>query len=145
MIAVHREDAVGRDHLEAGAGGVGGLELRFEVVHVGIAVAVALRLAETDAVDDRGMVELVGDDGVLLPEQCLEQAAIGVEAGGIEDRVVGLEPGRELVLELLVNRLGAADEADRGHAVAPAIEAFARGRIRPPRSEQGRDNCWRTD
>ena len=37
------------------------------------------------------------------PEQRLEQAAVGVEAGGIEDGVLGAEPGRELVLELLVD------------------------------------------
>ena len=128
-IAVHREDAVGRDQLEARAGGVGRLQLRLEIGHVGIPVAVALRLAEPDAVDDRGVVELVRDDRVLGAEQGLEQAAIGVEAGGIEDRVLHPEPGGELVLELLVDRLGAADEADRGHAVAPALEPRLRRRL----------------
>ena len=93
MIAVHREDAVGGDQLEARAGRVGRLELRLEVGHVGVPVAVALRLAEPDAVDDRGVVELVGDDRVLGAEQGLEQAAIGVEAGRIEDRVLRLQPG----------------------------------------------------
>ena len=43
-------------------------------------VAVALGLAQADAVDDRGVVQLVGDDRVVLAEQRLEQAAVGIEA-----------------------------------------------------------------
>ena len=130
-IAVHREDAVGRDQLEARAGGVGRLELRLEIGHVGIPVAVALGLAEADAVDDRGVVELVGDHRVLGAEQRLVEAAIGVEAGGIEDGVLHPEPFRELVLQRLVDRLRAADEADRGHSVAPALEPRLCGGLDP--------------
>ena len=62
-----------------------------QIVHVGVAVAVALGLAEPDAVDDGGVVEGVADDRVLLVQQGLEQAAIGVEAGGIEDGILGAE------------------------------------------------------
>ena len=87
--AVHREHAVGGDQPEARAGGL--LQLGLEVGHVVVGVAEALGLAEPHAVDDRGVVERVGDDRVLLAEQRLEQAAIGVEAGGIEDRVLHAE------------------------------------------------------
>ena len=48
-----------------------------------------LRLAQPDAVDDAGVVERIGDDRVLLIQQRLEQAAVGIEAGGVEDRVLG--------------------------------------------------------
>ncbi len=52
----------------------------------------ALRaLAEPDAVDDRGVVQLVGDHGVLLVEQRLEETPVGVEAGRVQDRVLGAE------------------------------------------------------
>ena len=64
--AVHREHAVGGDELEARAGGIGFLEFRFEVGHVVVGVAEALGLAEAHAVDDRGVVERIGNDGVLL-------------------------------------------------------------------------------
>ena len=60
--------------------------------------------------------------GVLLAEQRLEQAAVGVEARGVEDRVLGAEELAELRLELLVDALRAADEAHAGHAVAPLVE-----------------------
>ena len=99
-VAVHREDAVGGDQLEARAVRVGLLQPRLQLVHVGVGEAVALRLAEPDAVDDRGVVQRVGDDRVLGAEQRLEQPAIGVEAGGEEDGVVLAEPVGDALLEL---------------------------------------------
>ena len=114
------------------------VEPRLEVGHVVVGVAEPLGLAEADAVDDAGVVEGVGDDRVLLAEQRLEEAAVGVEAGGVEDRVLGAEEARETGLELLVDVLRAADEAHRGHAeavlVEPALGGFDdRGGSRGPR------------
>jgi hypothetical protein len=90
-----------------------------------VRVAVALGLAQADAVDDRGVVERVGDDRVVLAEQGLEQAAVGVEARAVEDRVLGAEEGRDRRLELLVAVLGAADEAHARQAVAAIVEGGA--------------------
>ena len=125
--AVHREHAVGGDQLEARAGGIGGLELGFQVGHVVVGVAKALRLGEADAVDDRRVVERVGNDRVLIGEQHFEEAAIRIEAGRVEDGVLGAEESADLFLELLVEGLGAADEAHAGHAEAPAVECVFRG------------------
>src|SRR5690606_1310384 len=68
---VHREHAVGGDQLGAGARRVGGLQLHFEVGHVAVGVAEALGLAQPYPVDDRGVVERVGDDRVLRSQQRL--------------------------------------------------------------------------
>ena len=124
-VAVHREDAVGRDHPRVGAGRL--LEARLELVEVAVRVAQPRRLAEPDPVDDRGVVERVGDDGVVGPEQRLEEAAVRVEARAEEDRVLGAEEGRQPLLELLVQRLRAADEPHRGHPEAPALERVTGG------------------
>ena len=97
-VAVHREDAVGRD--QPATRPCGFLEPRLELVHVAVRVAKPLGLAEADPVDDRGVVELVGDDRVLLAEERLEEAAVGVEARAEEDRVVGAEERRDPLLEL---------------------------------------------
>ena len=59
-------------------------------------------------------------------EERLEEAAVRVEAGAEEDRVVGAEERGEPLLELAVQRLRPADEADRRHAVAPAVERLVR-------------------
>ena len=69
-------------------------ERLLELAHVAVRVAVAVGLAEADAVDDRRVVERVADDGVLLAEQRLEEAAVGVEARRVEDGVLGAEERR---------------------------------------------------
>ena len=106
----------------------GFLELGLQVGHVVVLVAQAPGLAEPDAVDDRGVVELVGDDGVLGAQDRLEQAAVGVPARGIEDRVLGAQELGDRLFERLVRFLRAADEADRGQAVAPVVEGLV-GRL----------------
>ena len=100
------------------AGRVRRLELRFEVGHVVVAVAVARRLAQADAIDDRCVVQRVGNDGVIFVEQRLEQAAVGVEGGGVQNRVLHAQKSRNRPLEFLVHGLGGADEAHRRQAVA---------------------------
>ena len=69
-------------------------EAVLQLGHVAVGVAQALRLAQADAVDDAGVVERVGDDRVALIEQGLEQPAVGVEARGVQDRVLGAEEAR---------------------------------------------------
>ena len=82
-----------------------------------------MSLAEPYAVDNGGVVQLVGDDGVIRPQDGLEEAAVSVEAGGVEDAVVHLEEVGKLALQLLVDLLRAADEAYGGKAVAPLLIA----------------------
>ena len=121
--AVHREDAVRDDDLAAGRVLLrGGLDqLRFEVRHVLVGVAEALGLAEPDAVDDGRVVQGVGDDGVFRAEEGLEHAAVGVEAAGEQDGVLGAEERRDTLFQCQVQVLGAADEADAGHAEAALV------------------------
>ena len=73
------------------------------------------------------MVQGVGDDGVLGGEERLEHAAVGVEAGRVEDGVIGMEVVRDGFFELFVDVLGAADEADGGHAVAARVDRLLGG------------------
>ena len=103
-------------------------QLLFERVHVAIGEAVAARLAQPHAVDDRSVVERIGNDRVVFAQQRLEHAAIGVETGGEQDRVVFAEMRGDGALEVAMDRLRAADEAHRGHAEAEFVErAFGRG------------------
>ena len=62
------------------------------------------------------MVECVRDYCVVLAEQWLEQTAIGVKAGGIEDGVFGAEKSTDPAFEFLVQILRATDEPYRRHA-----------------------------
>ena len=73
------------------------------------------------------MIEAVGNDRVVLVHERLEHAAVGVETGGEHDRVVLAEVFRDRQLELAMQRLRAADEADRGHAEAEFVHRPRRG------------------
>ena len=72
------------------------------------------------------MVQLIGDDGVALAEEHLEDAPVGVEAGGVEDGVVGAEERRQRGFQVLVQGLGAADEADARHPKTPLVQGISR-------------------
>ncbi|OIQ75157.1 hypothetical protein GALL_431800 [mine drainage metagenome] len=82
---VHREHAIRRDQDEPRAIGTGPLQLRLQIAHVGICIAIALRLAQPYAVDDRGMVQRIRNHRVLWPQQWLEQPAIRVKARREQD------------------------------------------------------------
>jgi len=92
-----------------------------------VLVAPALGLAQADAVDDGGVVQLVADDGVGLGQQRLEQAAVGVEGRRIEDGVLQADEARDALFQRLVQVLGAADEAHRAEAVAVGAQGLMRG------------------
>ena len=113
--AVHAEGAIGGDQPVAGIGRL--LQLLLQVGHVGVLVDGAPSLAEPDPIDNARMVELVGEDHVFLREEGFEYAAVGIEAGRVENRVFGLQEFRQPALQQLVTVLGAADET---YAAAPA-------------------------
>ena len=123
--AVHAERPVGGDHPVANV--LRFLELGLEVGHVAVFEDVSCGLAQADAVDDGGMVEGIGQDRVILAQQRLEEPAVGVEAGDVQDRIVGAEEAADLLLELFVYILRAADEAYAAHAVAVGVERLAGG------------------
>src|SRR6056297_2831826 len=121
--AVHGEYAVGGDQAHARV--LRRAQLFLQVRHVVVSVAIALRLAQTDAVYDAGVIQRVADDGVLRSQQGLEQPAVGIETGGVEDRVLGPQEVADAAFQLLVHRLGPADEAHRCHAVAVLVDGPA--------------------
>ena len=69
-VAVHREDAVGGDEPRPRAACL--LQAALELDHVAVTVAQARRLAQANAVDDRGVIETVRDHRVFLAQQGLE-------------------------------------------------------------------------
>ena len=87
--AVHGKHAIGKHQRETRALGAGLCQATFQVGHVVVFVAVAFGLAQANAVNDGGMVELVADDRVLLAQQGLKESAVGVKRGGIKNGVFG--------------------------------------------------------
>src|SRR5258707_15596758 len=83
-----------------------------------------LCLAETHTIDDRRMVQLIGYNGVLVPEQGLENTAVGIEGGSIQNAVLRPQESRDLLLQLSVNVLRTTDKTDAAHAAAPGINSL---------------------
>ena len=82
-IPVHREHPVGHDDLEAVIGRLGFLQLCFQIRHVVIGVPVARRFAQAHPVDDAGVVQRIGNDGIVRAEQRLEYPAVRIECCGV--------------------------------------------------------------
>ena len=124
--AVHRERAVRENHDVFRSRRTRFLKLGFEVRHVVIFVAETHRLAEAHTVDNRSVVEFVGNNRVAFLEEAFEETAVRVEARAVEDRVFGFEEFGNRGFELLVNRLRAANEADGRATESVLVERFVR-------------------
>ena len=62
-----------------------------------------------------------------LVEQCLEQSAVRVEAGRVQNRIFHRQVGAQALLQFAMHGLRAADEAHRGHPIAVAGQGIVRG------------------
>ena len=125
VIAVHREDSVGDDQDPSCT-----LRLpqpRLQLLHVAVRVAMARSLRQPHAIDDRCVVEGVRDHSVVGAEDRLEQSAVRVVAGGVEDRGLLAEERRQPGFQLQMLGLRAADEPHGRHPEAPLIERGLRG------------------
>src|SRR3982751_2139760 len=90
-------------------------------------VTKALSFAEPDAVDNRGVVQLIADHRILVAEQSLEQAAVRVEGAWIQNRVLGAQKSRQCPFQFLMYVLRPANKPDTGHSEPVAIKGFFGG------------------
>ena len=122
-VAVHREDAVCHDHDMALILGL--VEAALEVLHVHMLVPESLGLAEADTIDDRRMVKLVTDDGVLVSQNRLKEPGVCIEGRWEENSVLRSMKQGDFPLELLMLVLRPADEAHAAHAKATLLQGFS--------------------
>ena len=94
------------------------LQLLLQVPHVRVLEGVLHRLAQAHAVHNGGMHQPVGDHHILVAEERLEDAPVGIHARGGQQGGLGARGSREPLLQLAMDVLRAADEAHRGHPVA---------------------------
>ena len=94
------------------------MQLRLQIRHVVVFITKAHGLAQANAVNDGGVVQFITDDSILFRQEGLKQPAVGIKAGGVEDRVIRSEKGREALLQPLVDILRAADKAHGRDTVA---------------------------
>ena len=122
--AVHRENAVCHYDLVFCTCGVSLLELCLKILHIVVLVAVFGCLGESYAVNDAGVIELVGDDRIFLGGYGFKQAAVCIKAAAVKNGILGAEELGKRCLKLLMYRLSAADKAHAGHTVAVLFVAL---------------------
>ena len=115
-VAIHREHRIGDQHRPARP--FGDQPGRLSEVEVGIDRHVGA--GQPCAIDDRGVVELVGDDPGAGATEHAEHSEVGGEAGREHQRRLGALPAGKPGLELVVNRPCAADQPGRTRPRAPA-------------------------
>ena len=74
-------------------------------------------LSSRDLKDEEKAAGLTGTvlayDGIAVGEQCFKKSAVCIKAGGVKDGILGFEELGNLLFQLLVDVLGAADETYR--------------------------------
>src|SRR5690349_4755716 len=83
-----------------------------------------LCLTKTNAINDGSMVELIGNDGVLLVVQGLKNATIGIKCSHVQDCVLSTQKGRYLFFQLFMNILCTANKTYTAHAITPEVNVF---------------------
>ena len=127
-IAFHAEHAVGDDELIAGGLALGRVEHPRQLGQVAVLVDEPLGLAQADRVDDRGVVEGVGEDRVLRRGgQRGHHAHVRVPATDEGRRGLAADERADFPLQLEVAGHRPADEADGGGAHAELLDGIAGG------------------
>ena len=118
---VHGEYTVSSNQFDSCACLVSLFQFSFEVFHVVVFVSESLSFAETYTIDDGSMVEFVTDNSVVSCQDCFEQTAVCIEAGGVQNGVICAQEVGDLLLELFMNILCTADETYGSNTVTSFI------------------------
>ncbi len=85
-----------------------------------------LRLREARAVDDRGVVQRIGDDEIVFAQHRRDRARVGRKSGLEDDAGFYILEARNLLFEFHVNLHGPGDGAHRSGADAEFARALKR-------------------
>ena len=124
-IAAHREDTVCNDQAAAFLGNL--LQLTLQILHIRMAVAQHLTVAELTSVIDRSVILTVADHVVVGADDRGDDAKVGLEAGREgNDHFLMQEPG-QLGLQLQMELQSAVQESGAGAAGAVLFEGLDTG------------------
>ena len=109
-VGVHGEHALSDDDALVECLGLD--EQLLEVGEVDVPVDEFLGFAQLEGVDDGGVVEFVGEDGVFRAEVAFEEAEVGLVAGGVDAGLFGAVEFCEFELQLVMNILRVRKEGE---------------------------------
>ena len=125
-VAVHGENAVGDQQLVAGLV-LDFIQQLFGVRHILVAEDFDLGAREPRAVDDAGVVQLVGDDEILFAQDRRHRARIRGKSGLEDHAGFDVLEARDLFFQLHVDLHGAGNGAHRARADAVLARRLQRG------------------
>ena len=97
------------------------LKLTLEVFHIGIGIAITLSLAEAHTINNRSMIQSIGNDGIIGREQRFKHTTVGIETSCVENGILGLKELRDGSLKFLMYILRTADKAHARHTITATI------------------------
>ncbi len=89
-IAIHAKYPIGYNDDVTNAVFTRLLQLQLQVGHVVILVAITLCFAQSNPIDDRGVVEAIAHNGIFLAKKRLKNTPIRIKCCGIQNGIVGL-------------------------------------------------------
>ena len=119
-VAAHAEHAVGDDQAARGFRHL--LQLKLQLLHVGVSIGEHAAVAELAAVVDAGVVFLVADDVISMADDGGDDAQIGLKAGGEGAAGLLVQEIRQLRFQLKVKLQRSVEEARAGAARAVLLQ-----------------------
>ena len=123
-ITIHGKNSISDDHSQATVLRI--LKHLLENLHIHVLVAESARLAESDTINDGGMIELIRNDRIFCRQTSFEKPGIRVESGRVQDRIVEFVERSDFTFELLMDVLRTADEPHRAHSEAVRVKGILR-------------------
>ncbi|MNC51189.1 hypothetical protein D3C75_1004710 [compost metagenome] len=93
-------------------------------MHVIVGVTITLCLTQTHAINDRCVVQRIGDNRIFRAKQCFKQTAVGIKTRRIKNGIFHSEEAGQFAFQLFVAVLCSTNETHRGHPKAMRIHAL---------------------
>ena len=121
--AVHREHTIGGNQHMTRTGFTRFFQTSFKLLHIVVGIAIAFSFTQTHTINNRRVVQCVGDNGVFRTQQCFKQATVSIKAGRVENRIFHPQECSQLLLKLFVAVLSATNKTHRSHAETMRIHS----------------------
>ena len=118
---IHREHAISGDQDMTSARFTRFFQASFQFHHIVVGVTETFCFTQTHAINDRSVVQGIGNNCVFCAQQRFKQAAVGVEARRVKDGIFHTEECRQFLLQLFMAVLGTANKANRSHTKSVRI------------------------
>ena len=121
--AVHREHTIGGNQHMTRTGFTRFFQTCFQLLYIVVGIAIAFSFTQTHTINNRRVVQCVGDNGVFRAQQRFKQATVSIKAGRVENRIFHPQECRQFLFKLFMAVLSAANKTHRSHAETVRIHS----------------------